>query len=137
MSVLTRGAAFVLVFAALAATGCSSNNTGKIVGKWKATNLDTPMPLPGGAEVAVVFEFTADNKFSAYGLATIAGNTKRFDQGSGTYRLGMGDTVYLENLNPPQNGKAKSRESVSINGDTMTIRGESGKKDMQLTRMKE
>jgi hypothetical protein len=105
-----------LAFAVLAlfAAGCSSNNKGKIVGKWQAKG------------VPLVFEFTADGKFSA----TALGSTIT----QGRYSLGAGDTVNLSDLSPALEGKTRSREKITINGDTMTVAGNKSA-DMTFTRM--
>jgi hypothetical protein len=72
-----------------------------------------------------VFEFTADGRFLATGVNTITGK----------YSLGAGDNVTLSELNPPLSGKTRSREKITINGDTMTVAGTGGK-SMTFTRMK-
>ncbi len=105
----------LLAVFAMFATGCKSNNEGKIVGKWAGE---------GGIPV---FEFTADGKFTATALgATIT---------SGKYSLGTSDTVNLSGLTPPMDGKARSRERITISGDKMTVAGNGGK-NLTFTRMK-
>jgi hypothetical protein len=128
--------ASLLAVVVLSTAGCSSNNTGKIVGKWKATAVNGAGAIDGQLgglpdDSGMYFEFTADGKFHAYGM--VAG--QRMDVSSATYSLGSGDTVNLSNLSPPQNGKTRSRETVTINGDTMTIKGEGGK-SLTFTRVK-
>lgn len=110
-----RTPALALVAAlALFATGCKSNNEGKIVGKWAGTN-------------GVVFEFTADGQFLVNG-----GQTAR-----ARYSLGTGDNVTLTNLSPPtKEGATRSRERISITGDTMTIASSRGEPPLVLTRVK-
>ena len=112
---------------------CKSNNEGKIVGKWKAVSStdanNQTETLPPGTDL--FFEFTQDGRFLAYAMQ---GGT-RHDVGSAKYSLGSGDWLTLTDLNPPQDGKTKSREKVGITGDTMTIQGEKGK-TMTFTRVK-
>ncbi|VTR96799.1 unnamed protein product [Gemmata massiliana] len=115
MVLARRSFLFALVTGlALFATGCSSNNKDKIVGKWEAA---------GGI---LTFEFTADGQFIASGAMSIKGK----------YSLGAGDNVTLSDLNPPLDGKSKSKEKITINGDSMTIAGSSDGKSMTFTRKK-
>lgn len=110
-----RNVALALVAAfALLAAGCESNNKGKIVGKWSA---------PNGA----VFEFTADGQF----IASNAGPTIR-----GRYSLGAGDTVNLTDLSPPLEGKTRTREKITITGDSMSVAGGRGQAPVLFTRQK-
>lgn len=110
-----RNPALALVAAlALLATGCKSNNEGKIVGKWSA---------PNGA----IFEFTADGQFIATGGQTIRGR----------YSLGAGDTVNLTNLSPPLSGKTRTREKITITGDSMVVAGGPGEPSVTFTRVKQ
>ena len=102
-----------VVCAALLSAGCESNNKGKIVGKWSAE---------GGL---LVFEFTSDGRFIASGAVSVTGK----------YSLGAGDTVNLSNLSPPLDGKTRSREKITITGDSMSVAGGSGK-STTFTRMK-
>ena len=132
----TRSIAFlVLASAALLAAGCGSNNKGKIVGKWKATAVSGAgaegMDLGAAAGDGGMFmEFTEDGRFKMY----LSAMGQQMELGSGKYSLGMGDTVTLSDLSPPQDGKTTSRESITIKGDTMTLKGEAGK-SITLTRV--
>ena len=120
---MRRSASFAIVcLFALACTSCSSNNTGKIVGKWKASSADLGVP----ADVTVIYEFTADGRFTIGGPGGSIG---------GKYSLGMGDNVSLSDINPPIDGKTKSREKIVIAGDVMTLDGPGGKK-ISLSRVK-
>ncbi len=118
MFLAPRSAALALIAVlALVATGCSSNNKGKIVGKWASPN-------------GPVFEFTADGRFvvTAPGGVQIA---------SARYSLGAGDNVTLSDLSPAtKDGKTRSRERIAISGDSMTITGSRGDQPLVLTRMK-
>lgn len=114
MVLAPRNAAFALIAVlALLGAGCESKNKGKIVGKWSA---------PNGA----VFEFTADGRFIASGGVTIQGK----------YSLGAGDTVYLNDLTPPLEGKTRTREKITITGDSMLVAGGPGSSAVTFTRVK-
>lgn len=114
MTFASRGFALLVLALALAAAGCSSNNKGKIVGKWET----------GGGKL--VFEFTDDGRFIASGVVSATGN----------YSLGSGDWVFLRNISPPlKNNQTKSKDKIVINGDTMTIDSEKGDK-LTFNRMK-
>jgi hypothetical protein len=107
----------------LVLAGCQSNNKGKIVGKWETT-----APIPGaelspGAKLAM--EFTSDNRITLD--AFIVGNAP-VSHTSATYRLGFGDTVYVDNYNPPLDSKTTSSvEQITINGDELKMKDENGK----------
>lgn len=140
----SRKVAFVVLAAlALMAVGCGSNNTGKIVGKWKATSLPSMdekekamIKLIGEDNFAVILEFTADGKMRGSASITMLGKTESKEVMSADYKLGSGDWVFFTNMSPPpKDGKTKSKDKVVINGDTMTIDTEKGEK-ITLTRMK-
>lgn len=123
MNRFARSIAFVLAgLLLLACTACKSKNEGKIVGKWKATAAD--FGLPGNDEV--FYEFTADGRFSISGIG---------GQITGKYLLRSGNNVHMTGINPPIDGKTASDEKIEINGDTMILDGEGGKK-LKLTRVK-
>jgi uncharacterized protein (TIGR03066 family) len=112
---------------ALGLAGCNSNNTDKIVGKWKVTS-----GLPAEAatlNLEMFIEFTADGKFSM--TMNALGTNKTLS--AGNYSLGSGDTVNLTNLSPPLDGKTKSKEKITITGDTMSLATDKG--SMTLTRV--
>ncbi|AWM37986.1 hypothetical protein GobsT_39420 [Gemmata obscuriglobus] len=113
MPLLSRNAALALITFALLVTGCESHNRGKIVGQWKAAD-------------GAMFEFTADGRFIASGGATIQGR----------YSLGSGDTVYLNDLDPPLKGARRTRERISITGDTMNLAGGRSTPSKTFTRVK-
>ncbi|HEX4611980.1 MAG TPA: hypothetical protein VH092_27535 [Urbifossiella sp.] len=93
MTRIARPVAVAVVFVAALAAGCSSNNTGKIVGKWKATAAEIgDARIPAGADVAVVYEFTADGRFSVAAVANLFGKRESKSVTNGKYRLGMGNT---------------------------------------------
>jgi hypothetical protein len=125
----------------LLAAGCSSNNKGKIVGRWKATSFPglssqdaATLNQLGEGNVYVILEFTADGKM--VGTATIKafGQTINKEVMHADYSLGYGDWVHTSNMSPPlKNGMTKGKDKVVITGDTMTIDMESGDK-LTLTR---
>lgn len=120
---------------ALLCSSCKSNNEGKIVGKWKATSLGAEAGIPPGADVSVIFEFTADKKFTITANVNAFGRSESKVVASGNYSLGSGDWVNLTDVNPPLDGKTKSREKITISGDSMTFEDDKGKKQT-LTRVK-
>lgn len=115
VSTVRKVAFIAFAVVALFATGCNSNNKGKIVGKWQAKGA-----------IPLVFEFTADGQFVATALGTTV--TK------GRYSLGSGDTVNLSDLSPALEGKTRSREKITITGDTMVVAGNKSA-DMTFTRV--
>lgn len=142
MSLFLRRFAPVLFVAcaALFLTGCSSNNKGKIVGKWKSTNLpDTAgkdkETLKLAEEVALIFEFTEGGKMTGTASITMFGQTQTKQVMSADYSLGSGDWVFFSNIQSDKSGLKKSRDKIVINGDTMTIDTEKGEK-LTFARMK-
>jgi hypothetical protein len=140
----SRKVAFVLLAAlALIATGCGSNNKGKIEGKWKATSVPgmdekekAALKMIGEDNVAVIMEFTADGKMKLSASLNMLGKSQTKEMVTADYKLGSGDWVFFSNMNPPpKDGKTKSKDKIVINGDTMTIDTEKGEK-ITLTRVK-
>ena len=143
MLAVSRKCSFVLLTTvALVATGCGSNNAGKIEGKWQATSLPglgekeaAAFKMLGEGNVKLVMEF-AGGKMTMTVNINMLGQSKTQQVASADYSLGSGDTVNFTNLKPPaKNGATKSRDKITINGDTMTIAMESGE-NVTLTRMK-
>jgi hypothetical protein len=123
----------LVAVAALALTGggCGSNNSGKIVGRWKADTGDLGKVAPSGP-VDVVWEFTDDGSFSVSRVK--AGESKGDTVAAGRYALGIGNNVSFTNLQPPLDGKSRATEKIAIDGDTMTVGG--GKdKSFKFTRL--
>jgi hypothetical protein len=117
---------FVATPFVIALTGCSSYNEGKIVGKWKAVEyIEYSPPPPGGAPIEVFYEFAPDGKFSI--LAQILGTSVR-TLATGNYVLLSGHWVTLTNLQPMVDGQTEARQQFVIDGDTMTIESNKGKK---------
>ncbi len=115
---------------ALAAAGCSSNNTGKIVGRWRADITDAPI---GPADV--VWEFTEDGNFSVSSVVLGPAGPHARKVASGRYMLGMSDNVAFTNLDPPLDGKTRSSERIVIDGDTMTVGGRGKDRTYRFTRL--
>jgi hypothetical protein len=109
-----------LALLAVALPGCLSNNDdGKLVGKWKVVNPLGRSPQKGSEEF---WEFKPDGTFILTVIA--AGNEEVVN---GTYRLGWGDTVYIENLDGSQRyaGKTLCRDLV-VKGDSVTLTAPGG-----------
>lgn len=102
----------------LVAAGCKSDNTGKIVGRWRAVLADTPV-----APVDIVWEFAADGTFTVSQVETGPAGRNPVQVASGRYKLGWRDNVSFTNLDPPLDGKSRSSERIVIEGDTMTVGG--------------
>ncbi len=95
-------------FLLLPLAGCSSNNTGKIVGKWELTGGRPP----GATEI---WEFTADGKVSV--KMSIGARNKSL---KGTYTLGSGDSVQLH-FDEEIGGSKDHGQTVQIKGDELTM----------------
>jgi hypothetical protein len=106
---------FAAVAIAMTAVGCESNNKGKIEGTKWTNDAGT---VDGKAVPAnfIRLEFGSDGKLT-YDLTLI--------KYTGTYSLGMGDTVTL-NLDQELAGRKQHAEKVSINGDKLTMSDSNG-----------
>jgi hypothetical protein len=137
---------------ALATAGCGSNNTGKILGKWKLLSapgltpeefkvLETFKAYPcldfkqdGSIVAGPEFADPALKEFIAKGL-----DNQEMSK-TGTYKLLSGDNVEITGIADVQKagglfGSSDSgRVKVTIEGDNMTITAENG--TAQLTRVK-
>jgi outer membrane protein assembly factor BamE (lipoprotein component of BamABCDE complex) len=96
----------IVCFIALACSACSSNNEGKIQGKWKSTGTVEGAP-PG----TVTAEFKTDGTFvmAALGMPVLTAN----------YKLGSGDYVNFSNVKSDKSEK-NARVKITIAGDNMT-----------------
>ena len=94
-----------------------SDNEGKIVGKWESVAGGI---LPPGVEMSL--SFTKDGKFSM-GVAAL-GVMKTV---TGTYTLGAGSSVILDNLSEPLSGKTKHTEKIVIADGKLTMTDADGK----------
>jgi hypothetical protein len=159
MQTASRKIAFGLLaaFALLATgTGCgSSNNKGKITGKWKITGgtdmKPDDMKMMEAFKLVPYMEFKDDGTVS-FGVDTTDPDMKKLMEKGGEktafsfkYKLGSGDDVELYDLpkdlqdkkggGSPWGKKDRAKCSVKIEGDNMTIIDDE-KKDLKLTKMK-
>jgi len=158
MPLAPRKLAFlVLAGLALAAAGCSSNNKGKIEGKWKfvsAPALDATIKELEPAKAYLYMEFKPDGTMSMGAessdpqfneiMQKMASTKGEKTVVSWKYKLLSGDGVEFYDL-PKElqekgggvfgKNKDKARTSVKINGDDMTMTDDDGKTG-KLTRVK-
>lgn len=137
-----------VAFIALLGTGCSSKNTGKIVGKWKVVSPATKsaaMDQLKADGVAMAWEFRADGTFTlsfvpaddspkAKAGAAEANRNIAGKEFSGKYTLGFGDRVNFTGAKDLYGGDAAST-NITINGDNMTMKDSDGA-TAKLTRIK-
>jgi hypothetical protein len=125
----------------LSFTGCGSNNTGKIVGKWKLVpaaprGVDSDASKTAG--VRSVYEFKADGTYSVTFVeadsspaskkqAEALNLLSKGTNGSGKYTLQGGDRVHFSG------GRWNGNFLVTIHGTSMTV--QDGGETMQFTRM--
>ena len=157
MSVSRKVAFVVLAAFALVATGCGSNNKGKIVGKWKMVGGggmkadDAKMMEMLG--IYVYFDFKDDGtlQFGA-GANDPKMNDMLKDKGetkvaSMKYKLLSGDAVEIYDIpkdmqdkegGGPFGKKDRARGNIKIDGDNMTISDDDKLKTdpVKLTRVK-
>lgn len=153
---LARRYVAVALFAclALATAGCGSNNTGKIVGKWKLASAPgmkaEDLKMMETLKAFLYFEFKPDGNMAVgveFGdpamkelMAKGGENGGEKTVMNGQYKLLSGDDVEFSGMNDQKKagglfGKGdKSRLKIKIDGDNMTITGSDGVG--QLTRVK-
>ncbi len=107
---LTSVLRVAVAVALLGATGCNSNNKGKIEGtRWTSqAGVVKGLNVPAGL---LELDFRATG-----GLVYRAGPKTM----TGTYSLGWGDTVTLK-LDEPLAGRKNHAEKVVVNGDYLTM----------------
>lgn len=146
MRLPARPIALVAVFGlALLCTACSSNNKGKIEGKWKfvsAPGLDEGMLKKLEADkIHLYIEFTPGGTVSIGAASPDPEVQKRIDENqekvtiSCKYKLQSGDGVEFYDLPKEmreQGGglfgnKDRARTSITVDGDTMTMTDDHGK----------
>ena len=127
----SRPMLLVVCALALSLASCSSNNKGKIVGKWKATSATDGAGGAAADMLNLVMEFTADGN----AVMTMSAGGKAETLLTAKYTLGTGDWVTLTAITPAKDGKAKSKDKIKISGDTMTIEGDGKGNVMTFTRM--
>ena len=125
MNRLVRTFGVVVVAAvAIGNTGClKSENEGKLEGtKWSSAYVPDFKGISGRGTTASI-HFTEGGRFSM---------EFRVPQGSvrvgGTWRLGPGSVVYLEDVTPALNGQSSFAEYISVAGDVMTFEDPDGTK---------
>jgi uncharacterized protein (TIGR03066 family) len=107
----------VVALALLAVPACSFNR-GKLVGKWEYAGGGEDLP----PDTRMVLEFTADGKFTWAVSSGIANKTI-----TGKYRLGFANYVTLTDLSEPLKDSRTHTETVSVNGDELTMKDNGGK----------
>ncbi len=131
---MTSTLRLVVAALALVAAGCGSNNSGKIVGRWKAESGEIgPIGPHGPAEV--VWEFGEDGTFTVSRVVPGRPGPNAETVASGRYTLGLRDNVSFTSLNPPLDGKTRAAEKIAIDGDTMTVGGTGKDKTYRFTRL--
>jgi len=147
MALAPRRLAFLALAGLALAAGCSSNNKGKIEGKWKVVALPEKAEAKAKEDFEQMaklgtfayFEFKADGDV-AFGSGK-AGETQELGS-VGKYKLGSGDTVDISAVpKEMQKGggglfgqKDQARINVKITGDDMDLTQEQG--TMKLKRIK-
>lgn len=130
---MTHTLRLAAVALALVAAGCNSNNTGKIVGRWRADPGDTPAGPRGPADV--VWEFAEDGTFTVSRVSLDPLGQKSEKVAAGRYVLGIQNNVSFTNLDPPLDGKTRAGEQVVIDGDTMLVGGRGKDRVYRFTRL--
>jgi hypothetical protein len=147
---------FVIVLAGLSVSfaGCSSNNKGKIVGKWKFVsssdnNKESQKNIDQMKEMGayLYFEFKADNTL-VVGLDADKPEMIQFIKAmvpnnkvtwTGKYKLQSGNKVEIHDMEPDAKQFIKgdkARSEIIIDGDNMTIKDPDGS-SAQLVRIKD
>jgi predicted small secreted protein len=132
MTNMTRRAAIAAVcLLALSLSACSNNSGGKVVGKWKVVggSKQSDMAAMNAMGMALYFEFTSDSKFTMGvmstkpdgGVMNLGADTTM----SGTYSLGMGDTVNFSATSGSK-GKEKLTTNFKRNGDKAQMKDPDG-----------
>ena len=114
---MRQSSRLVVCFVALSLASCSSQNKGKIVGKWRAVAAPNSPPAAETPQV----EFTADSRVVFSAIAPDGSGTEKT---KGKYSLGAGELVTLTNLEPSMGGNATARCKITIADDSLTIHGD-------------
>lgn len=105
----------VVAAVAVGSTGCfKSENEGKLEGtKWASAYIPE---FHGVKNATATVSFTEGGRFNM---------ELRVPQGairmSGTWRLGPGNAVYMENVSPALDGQTSFVEYITVSGDVMTM----------------
>lgn len=136
-SVVRFAATAAVLVACLSLTACGSNNTGKIVGKWKVTSATmSDFEKMKGMGMTMGFDFRADGTVAVLMLPVEdkpSEEVKGMELGTGQYKLEMGDRVTLSGIKSIADGKPQAA-NISVNGDKMTFKDASG--SMELVRVR-
>jgi hypothetical protein len=122
---LLRACGLVLVaVAAVGSAGCfKSENVGKLEGtKWSSAYVPDFKGISGRG-LTMSIQFTDGGRFNMEMRSPLISL-----RCSGTWRLGSGETVYLDDVAPAVGGYTSFTESITITGDTMTMTDPDGTK---------
>lgn len=110
--------------AAVGSAGCfKSDNVGKLEGtKWTSAYVPDFKGISGRG-LTMSIQFTDGGRFNMELRSPLVSL-----RCSGTWRLGAGDTVYLDDVAPAVGGHTSFTESITINGDVMTMTDPDGTK---------
>jgi hypothetical protein len=133
MTTTLRPAVIAIAALALLSGGCGSNNTGKIVGRWKGDALELgPIGPKGLADI--IWEFREDGSYSVSRVPITPPGAKGETVATGRYTLEPGDRVTFSGIEPPEDGKTRATETIIVDGDTMTMGG-GAEKRVRFTRL--
>lgn len=134
MSRLIRGCG-VAVVAVVAAVSCGcleSDNIGKLENtRWSSAYVPDFKGVSGRG-MTMTLQFSDGGRF-AMSMSVPQGLTLRC---GGTWRLGPGDVVYLEDVSPAVSGHSWFRERMTVAGDTLVMEDPDGTK-IVFTRLDE
>ncbi len=117
-------------------TGCHKDT---VVGKWSGT-----APGPGGASVAMTYNFTEDGK-ETIGIQTQGGPVSFTVNGAGTYKVDGANltqtitsmTMGTQTFNLPANRVKPHTAPFTLDGDKLTLTNPQSGQSISLTRVKE
>lgn len=114
----------LVVVATVGTAGCfKSDNVGKLEGtKWSSAYVPDFKGISGRG-LTMTLQFTDGGRFTMEMRSPLVSL-----RCSGTWRLGAGDTVFLDDVSPALGGHTSFSESVVIAGDTMTMSDPDGTK---------
>lgn len=121
---LRAGGLVLVAVAAVGTAGCfKSENVGKLEGtKWSSAYVPDFKGISGRG-LTMTLQFTEGGRFSMEMRSPIVSL-----RCGGTYRLGAGETVYLDDVSPAVSGHTSFTETVTISGDTMIMTDPDGTK---------
>lgn len=109
---------------AVGTTGClKSANEGKLEGtKWSSAYVPDFKGMSGRGMTATL-QFADGSRFSMEMRSPLVSL-----RCSGTYRLGAGETVYLDDVSPALGGQTAFTETITVAGDTLVFEDPDGTK---------